>query len=169
MSIRMQQRRGTSEQWAVVGDVLVLAAGEMGLDTTTGKFKIGNGTAKWNELQYFDASANSIATAVATVKGTATTAYDTLGEVEVALTPIVSAGTTGYVLTRTNTGAGYAWSVIPTIGINALSDVTISGVAQGHTLQYDASDGQWKNLLKTNIFVSETEPTGAVTGDLWFW
>jgi len=169
MSIRMQQRRGNSDQWANVGNVLVLAAGEMGLDTTTGKFKIGNGTAKWDELPYFDASVNSIATAVATVKGTATTAYDTLGEVEIALTPIVSAGTTGHVLTRTNTGTGYAWSIIPTIGINALGDVTIADVAQGHTLQYDAATAQWKNLLKTNIFVSETEPAGAVTGDLWFW
>jgi hypothetical protein len=50
-----------------------------------------------------------------------------------------------------------------------LGDVTIEDVAQGHTLQYDAATAQWKNLLKTNIFVSETEPAGAVTGDLWFW
>lgn len=139
-------------KWANVGNVLVLAAGEMGLDTTTGKFKIGNGTAKWDELPYFDASVNSIATAVATVKGTATTAYDTLGEVEIALTPIVSAGTTGHVLTRTNTGTGYVAN-IPTIGIDALGDVTIADVAQGHTLQYDAATAQWKNLLKL-IFLS---------------
>ena len=169
MSIRMQQRRGTSDQWLAVGATLVLAAGEMGLDTTTGKFKIGNGSTIWNSLPYFDVSSNSIATAVATVKGTATSAYDTLGEVETVITPIVANGTTGHVLTRTNSGQGYAWNVIPTIGINALGDVTITDVAQGHTLQYDAGDSQWKNLLKTNIFVSATEPTGAVTGDLWFW
>jgi hypothetical protein len=55
MTTRMQQRRGTTTQWTTGNPVL--AAGEVGFDTTTGKFKIGDGTKTWTQLEYFtDAS-----------------------------------------------------------------------------------------------------------------
>ena len=42
MATRMQQRRGTAAQWT--GANPTLAAGEIGYETDTGKFKIGNGS-----------------------------------------------------------------------------------------------------------------------------
>jgi len=52
MTTRMQQRRGTAEQWAAIDPVL--ASGEIGYETDTpGRFKVGNGSATWNELPYF--------------------------------------------------------------------------------------------------------------------
>ena len=47
----MQQRRGTAAQWTAANSVL--AAGEIGFETDTGKFKIGDGTNTWTNLSYF--------------------------------------------------------------------------------------------------------------------
>ncbi len=55
MLTRMQQRRGTAAEWAdsVISSTVILAAGEVGLETDTGKFKIGNGTSVWSALSYY--------------------------------------------------------------------------------------------------------------------
>ena len=50
---RMYQRRGTAAQWADVATTVILQAGEIGLETDTGKFKIGNGVAAWSVLSYY--------------------------------------------------------------------------------------------------------------------
>jgi len=44
-------RKGTAAAWTSAGSV-VLAAGEPGFETDTGKFKIGNGTQAWTALPY---------------------------------------------------------------------------------------------------------------------
>jgi hypothetical protein len=49
----MYQRRGTAAQWADVATTVLLQAGEIGLETDTGKFKIGNGSAVWSALSYY--------------------------------------------------------------------------------------------------------------------
>jgi len=51
MSQRMLQRRGTASQWTSANTVL--AAGEFGVETDTGQFKIGDGTTEWTSLPYF--------------------------------------------------------------------------------------------------------------------
>ena len=51
MATRMQQRRGTAAQWTAANPIL--AAGEIGFETDTNKFKMGNGTSTWSALQYF--------------------------------------------------------------------------------------------------------------------
>jgi hypothetical protein len=48
MATRMQQRRGTAAEWTNVNPVL--AAGEIGFETDTGQFKIGDGTNTWSDL-----------------------------------------------------------------------------------------------------------------------
>ena len=45
---QMQLRRGTTTQWGTANTVLL--AGEIGLDTTLGVFKIGDGTTAWSAL-----------------------------------------------------------------------------------------------------------------------
>lgn len=47
----MQQRRGTASQWTSADPIL--AAGEIGFETDTGFFKIGDGTNIWSDLSYF--------------------------------------------------------------------------------------------------------------------
>ena len=51
MATRMQQRRGTTAQWANANPIL--GSGEIGFETDTGQFKIGDGTTLWANLSYF--------------------------------------------------------------------------------------------------------------------
>jgi hypothetical protein len=51
MATRMQQRRGTAAQWTSSNPTL--EAGEIGFETDTNKFKIGDGTNLWANLDYF--------------------------------------------------------------------------------------------------------------------
>ena len=55
MATRMQQRRGTAAQWISTnnGDGPILEVGEIGFETDTGKFKIGDGVNPWVDLDYF--------------------------------------------------------------------------------------------------------------------
>jgi hypothetical protein len=55
MATRMQQRRGTAAQWISTnsGNGPILNAGEIGYETDTNKFKIGDGTNHWINLDYF--------------------------------------------------------------------------------------------------------------------
>jgi hypothetical protein len=55
MATRMQQRRGTAAQWISTngGAGPVLNAGEMGWESDTNKFKIGDGVNNWTSLDYF--------------------------------------------------------------------------------------------------------------------
>jgi hypothetical protein len=55
MATRMQQRRGTASQWISSndGDGPILNAGEIGWESDTNKFKIGDGVSYWADLDYF--------------------------------------------------------------------------------------------------------------------
>ena len=54
MATRMQQRRGTSTDWATSNPVL--AAGELGFESDSGYFKIGDGVNQWADLPYFESA-----------------------------------------------------------------------------------------------------------------
>ena len=55
MATRMQQRKGTAAQWISTngGDGPILNAGEIGYESDTNKFKIGDGINHWVDLNYF--------------------------------------------------------------------------------------------------------------------
>lgn len=50
---RFVLRRGLAATWTTLNEILF--AGEFGLETDTGKLKIGNGTTAWNDLDYMKA------------------------------------------------------------------------------------------------------------------
>jgi len=50
MAVQIQLRRGTAAQWTAANPTLALA--EMGIETDTNQFKIGNGATAWNSLAY---------------------------------------------------------------------------------------------------------------------
>lgn len=50
MTSRLQNRRDTAAAWTSANPTL--AAGEMGLETDTAKWKMGNGSTAWNSLAY---------------------------------------------------------------------------------------------------------------------
>ena len=83
-TVRIQVRRGVAADWTSVNPIL--AAGEMGYETDTNKFKFGNGTGAWSTLAYG--------------------ASDTPGVTEIAQDAINSALAVGTGLTKTyNDGA----------------------------------------------------------------
>ena len=82
----MQQRRGTAAQWISTnsGNGPILNAGEIGYETDTNKFKIGDGTNHWINLDYFidaNSTANpSFGTSI-TFEGSTADAHETTLEV----------------------------------------------------------------------------------------
>ena len=52
MPTRIQFRRGTASQWTAANPVM--AEGELGLESDTQKFKIGDGATVWTSLSYSD-------------------------------------------------------------------------------------------------------------------
>lgn len=55
---RIQLRRDTAANWTAANPIL--AAGEAGFETDTNRIKVGNGTTRWNSLQYFGGSAGTL-------------------------------------------------------------------------------------------------------------
>ena len=78
----MQQRRGSSAQWTAANPVL--AAGEIGFATDVNKFKMGNGTSTWSQLEYYSNAAELVA-AVDSIVGMAPETLNTLSEISDAL------------------------------------------------------------------------------------
>jgi hypothetical protein len=62
----MQQRRGTASQWISSndGDGPILNAGEIGWESDTNKFKIGDGVSYWSNLTYFVDATDVIASSL---------------------------------------------------------------------------------------------------------
>ena len=57
---QIQMRRGTAATWTSTNPIL--AAGEFGVETDTGKSKIGNGSSTWAVLSYAGGGQNTITT-----------------------------------------------------------------------------------------------------------
>ena len=71
MAVKIQMRRDTAAAWTAANPVL--AAGEMGLETDTTYYKIGNGSTAWTSLAYGSIQgvpANSSVTSAMIVDGT---------------------------------------------------------------------------------------------------
>jgi hypothetical protein len=66
MATRMQQRRGTAAQWTSSNsnNGPILNAGEIGWESDTNKFKIGDGVSAWTALTYFVDATDVIASSL---------------------------------------------------------------------------------------------------------
>lgn len=95
MSTRMQQRRGTASQWISTnsGNGPILAAGEIGFESDTNKFKIGDGINHWVDLTYFMDAESALASIAGLVDG-APALLDTLNELAAAMGDDASFATT---------------------------------------------------------------------------
>ena len=60
MTVRFQLKRDTAANWELVNPVLL--SGEIGIETDTSKFKFGNGTSNWLNLDYAKADVSAIPT-----------------------------------------------------------------------------------------------------------
>ncbi len=138
MATRMQQRRGTAAQWTAADPIL--AAGEIGFETDTGKFKMGNGSSAWSALSYFTDSSDfdttsinntinsTVSAAIAGVVAAAPGALDTLNELAAAI-----GDDPDFVSTITDAISYKAPSANPTftgtVALPAATSVTMNGVS----------------------------------------
>jgi len=140
---RLQLRRDTASNWTSANPTLL--AGEMGVETDTGKFKVGNGSSAWTALAYSSGPQGTAGTAgaAATVAvGTVTTlaagssATVTNGGSSSAATlnfgipagqGVPTAGTTGQVLKK-NSGTNYDTVWVDQSTLTAGDTAKVAGV-----------------------------------------
>ena len=138
MAVRIQFRRGTFAEWDAVKNSVILAAGELGYESTNKIIKFGDGTSNWNTLPV--AAAGDITSVVAGtgLTGGATSGVATLNlDTSVVLTAASidakgdllvgtadntyskqAIGTNGKVLTADSTqSTGVAWTQIVPAGV----------------------------------------------------
>jgi hypothetical protein len=196
MATRMQQRRGTAAQWTSSnnGDGPILNAGEIGWESDTNKFKIGDGVNYWADLVYFadvedivgaslggyvetvdigavsgvaglDSSKNLIVPGTSVIiEGTTDNSYET--------TLTVVDPTADRTITFPDANGTVLLSASPTItGTLTAADVTISGslIVNGTTTTVNSSTltVDDKNIALGSIVsavVSSTGTVGTVSG-----
>jgi hypothetical protein len=121
MATRMQQRRGTESQWGTANPIL--AAGEIGFETDTNKFKIGDGINHWDDLDYFTSSSELLS-----VIDGAPDLLNTLNELAAAI----------------NDDPNFASKVVPIVKKTTTQwNADSSAIAAG-TLAYDTTTGKFK-------------------------
>lgn len=111
---QIQVRRGTASQWTSTNPVL--ASGEWGYETDTGKVKIGNGSTAWTSLGYTGAgTVTSITAGTGLSGGTITTS----GTIAIDSTVVTLTGTQT-LTNKTATGLIYTQTLLtPSFTTNA--------------------------------------------------
>ena len=137
MATRMQQRRGTATQWTTANPTL--NAGELGWESDTNKFKIGDGTNLWANLDYFadiNSTVNPAFGSSITFEGATANDFETVLAVTdpTADRTITLPNVTGTVITTGNL------SDITDIGVFTSTIVMEGSTADAHELTLSAGD-----------------------------
>ena len=137
MAAKIQIRRDTAANWTSVDPVL--ANGEMGLETDTGKFKWGNGSSAWTALAYFSPPA----------------AAHTLGGAEHTLDTLANLNAKISDATLVDTGdARFSDARTPTAHTHPATDVT----------DFDTEVSNNSSVTANTAKVTNATHTGEVTG-----
>jgi hypothetical protein len=141
MATRMQQRRGTAAQWISTnsGNGPILNAGEIGWESDTNKFKVGDGVSYWLNLDYFadiNSTVNPSFGSSITFEGATANEYETTLAVTdpTADRTITLPNVTGTVITTGNL------SDITDIGVFTSTIVMEGSSADAHELTLSAGD-----------------------------
>ena len=164
-------RRGTAAEWTAADPTL--ANGEWGLETDTGKFKIGTGSAAWEDNGFDYSSLPSTAIT--------TTVIDAVGDIFIGTADNVAGrlavGTNDYVLTADSSvsNVGLAWKVTGTPALitasanNSTNETTYPTFVDGATgaqgietdtgLTYNPSTGTLTSTIFAGNATTSTEAT----------
>ena len=156
ISVRFELRRDTAANWTA-GNV-VLLSGEPGVETDTGRLKVGNGTTSWTSLPYLGSEQGVFA--VGTVSSAVTLSAQA-GVYSVATLTLTAA--VGCAITLPPAVAGYAFDLYVT---NPASSVVVPSFAatSGGSLAW-LSPLQWDSTPGAlNIIGFESTVNGAWNG-----
>ena len=153
---KVQLRRDTATKWAAANPKLL--SGEIGFETDSRKFKIGDGTTPWNSLAY---------SPVVDAGSLPTLGVDTTGNYVAG----VSAGT-GITVTHTPSEGSTA-----TVALNAtldnLSNVNVPSPTNGHFLKYVSSASEWQSASVPTINnlndIGDVTITSVTNGQILKW
>ena len=163
--VQMAQRKDTAAGWTAANPILLL--GEIGYETDTKKFKIGDGTTNWNSLDYLpipDGSGDLTITGNLEIGSTGTLTFEGSTadgfETTLAVTDptadrtITLPDVTGTVVTTGDTGTVTSTMIdngtIVDADINASAEIAVSKLANGtvnQVLVTDGTDVSWSNNL----------------------
>jgi len=159
----MQQRRGTAAQWISTnsGNGPILNAGEIGWESDTNKFKVGDGVSYWLNLDYFadiNSTVNPSFGSSITFEGATDNAYETTLQVTdpTADRTITLPNVTGTVITTGNL------SDITDIGVFASTIVMEGSTADSYELTLSAGDP----TADRTITFPDSSGTVALAGDV---
>lgn len=146
MPTQIQLRRDLAAEWTLQDPVL--AEGEPGLETDTGKIKYGDGSTSWTGLAY------AVADAV--------TSIDQLTDVELS-SPLEVDQVLKYDGTKWINGTGGS----AVAALDDLTDVDVPTPVSGQALVYNSTSGQWEAqtvlVAEGNLdFGTFTSPTTVV-------
>lgn len=175
MANKLQLRRGTASSWATTNPIL--AVGEPGFESDTGKFKLGDGATVWVSLLYVT---SEVATAITNEVIRATTAEGLLAPKSTTYTKTeVDTALSGKASAANNTGDETATTIKTKLGITTLSgsntgdQTTVTGNAgTATTLQtarningvsFDGSANITINAIDSTARVAESS-IGAASG-----
>lgn len=128
MAIQIQFRRGTAAQWTAANPVL--AIGEPGYETDTGKFKVGDGSTTWNSLIYGSGKDGNNATLV----------VDTANVVAPNISPtVVNQGTTSAANLKFSLPRAYTVVANSTTTLTAGSPATVTNSGNTTDIKLDFS------------------------------
>jgi hypothetical protein len=163
MATRMQQRRGTASQWISTnaGAGPVLNAGEIGWESDTNRFKIGDGVNNWANLDYFaDTNSTTVPTFGTSIvfEGATADSYETTLQVTdpTADRTITIPNVSGTVITTGNL------SDITDIGVFTSTIVMEGSTADAHELTLSAGDP----TADRTITFPDATGTVALTSDI---
>jgi hypothetical protein len=191
MSTKIQLRRDTSANWTSANPTLF--SGEIGFETNTGKFKIGNGSSVWSDLDYFlDSSDLSAYLTTSSASSTYATigslnSYATIGSLNSGIVS-ASAAAVAYLVDSApgaldtlnelaaaiNDDSSYATTVTNALaakaslsGTETLTNKTISGGTVNATTLQQGGVGVARISGGSLITVSSSAPSGGSNGDIW--
>ena len=177
--VQMAQRKDTAANWTAANPILL--SGEIGYETDTEKFKIGDGTTNWNGLAYLpipDGSGNLTITGNLEIGTTGTLTFEgsTANDYETTLAvtdptadrTITLPDVNGTVVTTGDTGTVTSTMIadgtIVNADVSATAEIAVSKLANGtanQVLVTDGTDVSWSDdlTLAGNLTVNGTTTT----------
>lgn len=153
MAVRIQIRRDTAANWTSSNPTL--ASGEIGIETNTGKFKIGDGSTAWTSLSYAAAQPSDVTTEAATRAAADTTLQTNINQkAPKSLTIAVSDESTAL-----TTGTAKITFRMPyAMTVTAVRASLSTAQTSGNILTVDINDSG-TTILSTKLTIDNTEKT----------